>query len=179
MSILTDFYNFVTRRRRKAVRIILRFGRKRKKHHYSTSLERSPAMADKIPFSLPDTMEVPFTATYVDILGNPTTVINPTAAIDNTNIATVVLNSVPEPGVPVSSISGLVIAAGPIGTALLTISGTNPDGTMVTVVQTINVVTSFAGDIVIVFGTPIPIPPPPTVFGMPMPIPPTAPSTTE
>ena len=136
-------------------------------------------MADKFPFSLPDTMEVPFTATFVDILGNATTVVNPTAAIDNTNVATVVLNSVPDPGAPVSSISGFVIATGPIGTALLTLAGTNPDGTVVTVVQTINVVTSFAGDIVVVFGTPFPIPPPPAVFGMPMPIPPTAPSTTE
>ena len=134
-------------------------------------------MADKFPFSLPDTMEVPFTATFVDILGNPTTVFNPTAVIDNTNVATVTLNSVPEPGTPVSSISGLVVAVGPIGTALLTLTGTNPDGTVVTVVQTINVVTSFANDIVIVFGTPIPIPAPSAVFGMPMAIPPTAPST--
>ena len=78
---------------------------------------------------------------------------------------------------PVSSISGLVIAVGPIGTALLTLTGTNPDGTVVTIVQTINVVTSFANDIVIVFGTPIPIPAPSAVFGMPMAIPPTAPST--
>jgi filamentous hemagglutinin family protein len=150
MFSLINLYNSLIHRKRKAVRIKLRF------HHHL--FPRSFEMTNN-PFSLPDTMQVGFTATFVDVLGNPTLVSSPSAVIDNTNIATVALTNVST--TPVSSITGVVSAVGPVGTANLTITGVNPDGSLVSVTQVINVVTSFATDIQIVFGTPTPIPPPP------------------
>jgi len=119
-----------------------------------------------LPYNLPNTMVVPFTATFLDVLGNPTNVTYPTVVIDNTNIATVKLEHVPEPGVTVSSITGVISSVGPVGTANLTVSAINPDGSTVSALQVVNVTTSFATGIKIEFGTPTlpstpPVPPVP------------------
>jgi len=105
-----------------------------------------------VPYTLPCTMEVPFTATFLDAFSNPVAIVNPLVVTENANIAKVELKPVDG---AVSTVSGLVVAAGTLGTTEFKITGTNKDGSSVTVSQGIIIVNGNAIDIKITFGTPV------------------------
>ena len=110
--------------------------------------------------NLPDTMQVSIAANFVDALGNPAPVTNATLTVDNPAVGTLTLDPVADPTAPVTAVSGVLSAVGPLGSVNVTATGTNPDGTVVTDVQPFNVVVSGASQITFSVGTPTLIVPP-------------------
>jgi hypothetical protein len=104
--------------------------------------------------NLPYSDQVIVTATFFDGV-TPTPkeapVTNVTATIDDTAIATIGVVIQVSP----SQYTVEVIAVGALGNAVLTISGTNSQGQVVSATQDFSVVESPAASVVIVVGTPV------------------------
>ena len=106
------------------------------------------------PFTLPDNSQVPVQALFLDPLGNPQSCTNAALAVDNAAIGTLTVTPPADPTAPVTSISGVLAAAGALGTCNVTVTATDPDGNAVTDTQPFSVVSSGATTVKWVIGTP-------------------------
>ena len=148
LSFLTGEY----RKPKKAIRIRLRFGRPHKKHHHDhyNNFFKEAIMAN--PFNLPCTMEVPFVATFLDVMGNAVPVASVKVISENETLIRATLDTALD--VSASTVRGTVTAVGPLGTSNIVISGVNKNGSVVTLTQPVTIVGGNATEIRIEFGTP-------------------------
>ena len=105
--------------------------------------------------------QVPVTITFKDNidpnLGSPALVTNVTLVISDPTILSVSVPAGSDPSAPVSTLVATVATVGALGTATLTITGTNPDGSVVTNTQdfTVTAAAVNALSIQIAVGTPV------------------------
>ena len=108
-------------------------------------------------FALLNTQQVPVTAAFADATGVAAKIINPTAVIDNTALATVDNPVLNEDG---TSFTVNVITVGQEGLCTLTVTGSNHDGSVVSGTQVFDisapeVVVPNATQVTITVGTPV------------------------
>ena len=110
---------------------------------------RGPQMAN---VSLIDTQQISITANFTDTEGNAVLVAAaPTVTVSDATLLAVAYTA---PTEPANSISFIVSAIGPLGSATFTVTVINPDGTQVTVTQGIAITNGNCSAITLVMGTP-------------------------
>ena len=106
-------------------------------------------------FSLAYNEQVSIGAAFTDAANHPALVSNPSVVSSDENILKVVYTT---PADPINVLSALVVPTGNLGTATVTVSGINPDGSVVTATQVFDIVAGKASVAAITVGTPSDIP---------------------
>lgn len=99
--------------------------------------------------------QIAATVAFTDAAGHPAVISAPTASVDDTSVATV---STPVLDATGDSFQVVITPTGKIGTANLTFTGSNPDGSVVSVNASVVVVGGNAVTATVTFGTPSAIP---------------------
>jgi len=102
-------------------------------------------------FNLPNTMQVPLTINLKDVAGNPALCGNVNVSVSDPNV--LALTFAP-PSSPVSGLVANVAAVNP-GACTVTVTATNPDGSIVTATQDFTVLSPNVASIEITVGDPV------------------------
>ena len=103
--------------------------------------------------------EVPVSIAFVNAAGQPSPVTGIAIAVTDSTIIKLGGPAI-DPTIPTASVAVVVSAVGPVGSASLTATGINPDGTPVTGTLEFNVTEAGASAVVFEVGTPVLIPAP-------------------